>query len=125
MQGYIFTKQNAEGVLKAQVAMTRIIKDIALSTSINSSPAPTATSITYTRLDNATNILALDGTNLKINNDILLDKVSAFALSYFDINGATTTTASAIRRVDVSMTSTMADGQTAQFFNSIYIYELF
>ncbi len=53
-EGYFFAKQNSETVQKAQIAMTRIVKELGAAESQNSTAAAitaaSAMTVTYTRL---------------------------------------------------------------------------
>jgi prepilin-type N-terminal cleavage/methylation domain-containing protein len=141
-QGYVFAKQNAETMQKIQVAMNRIVKELASAQPQNStSTAITAagtTSVSYTRPASigsstfVTNTISISGTQVQmsgnssgtiINN--IVSNSSSFA--YFDTNGAALTSPVAalarIRRIDITLTVTGADNLTSQFTNSVWINE--
>jgi len=132
-KGYVFAKQNSETVQKAQIAMTRIVKELGAATIINSTT--TAPSVNYTRPESATsttlvtNNIMLSGSTVKIGSPgsetTLIDNVTAFTLTYYDgyVAGLTTTAAANIRRIDVTLSLTGADNQTFDFANSVWINE--
>jgi len=80
INGFIFSKKNAETARKAQLAITRLVKELK-EADISSSSA--ATSIIFS--DNSKTITwSGAGNPLKINSDILADNVSDFKLTYYD-----------------------------------------
>ena len=141
-QGYIFAKQNAETMQKIQVAMNRIVKELAAAQPQNStSTAITAagtTSVSYTRPASigsstfVTNTISISGTLVQMSGNtsgtIINNAVSnSSSFAYFDTNGAALTAPVAavarIRRIDITLTVTGADNLTSQFTNSVWINE--
>ncbi len=127
-QGYVLSRKNVETAQKAQIAMTRMIKELGAITSVSSSPAPTATSITYTRLGSVPPItIQLSGELVQMQisgtTTTLIDNVTAFSLTYYDAAGSVTTVAANIRRIDISLTLRGADNQTTEFKNYVKILE--
>lgn len=130
-QGYIFTKQNSETVQKAQIAMTRIVKELGAATNINFTT--TAPSVNYTRPESAssttpvTNNIMLSGSTVKIglpgSETILIDGVTAFTLTYVYAVGSTTTAVANIRRIDVTLRVNDANNKPLEFNNSVWINE--
>jgi prepilin-type N-terminal cleavage/methylation domain-containing protein len=133
-QGYIFAKQNAETVQKAQIAMTRIVKELGAATRIETDTLPTTARIKYTRTGTGSvintitisDVVQISGTanGTLINN--VITPPSAFA--YFDAAGGSITTFDAttvptIRRVDVTLKVTGASNQSSVFTNSAWIME--
>jgi prepilin-type N-terminal cleavage/methylation domain-containing protein len=90
--GYVFAKKNAVASQQAQVAMTRLIKELS---SIQAISAATATSITYTREDTphtfTSHTLSWTAANqpVTLDGDALMDKVQSFSLTYLNYNYAT------------------------------------
>jgi prepilin-type N-terminal cleavage/methylation domain-containing protein len=126
-KGYVFAKQNAETVQKAQIAMTRIVKELAAATSINST---TSTSVSYTRPTSATdltpvtNSIALSGSTVQITGtvpafpaSVLIDNVTAFTLT------PDNATLASIRRIDITLSVTGADNAASSFTNSVSVQE--
>jgi len=131
-QGYLFAKQNSETVQKAQVAMTRIVKELSAATSISTITLPTATSITYTRPVSVTNTITIAGGLVQMNGTnigtIINNVVTASSsFSYFDAAGGSLSVPVAmpakIRRVDVTIRVTGANNITSDFTNSVWINE--
>jgi len=123
-QGYVFSRQNSGTVQKVQIAMDRIVKELGAATVINSSPAPTASSLNYTRLPGPiTNTITFSGTTVQINGTTLINNVAAFSFAYFDATGIATTTAANIGRVDINLTVTGANNQPSSFTNRVDLME--
>ena len=123
-QGYIFSRQNSETVQKVQIAMARIVKELSAATAINSTPAPTATSVSLTRLPGpVTNTITFAGNTVQINGTTLIDNVAACSFTYFDAAGLSTTTTANIGRVDISLTVTGASNQPSTFTNRVDLME--
>jgi prepilin-type N-terminal cleavage/methylation domain-containing protein len=81
--GYIFARNNMETTQKAQLAMTRLVKEFK---AISAVTAASASSITYTRADvssgSVTSNVASSGSQVQLNGNTLTDNVSSFSLHY-------------------------------------------
>jgi prepilin-type N-terminal cleavage/methylation domain-containing protein len=139
-EGYVFAKQNAETVQKAQIAMARIVKELGAAT-ISTTTPPTATSVTYTRPESATSTTLITNTitfsnpniTVKVGSSgtptILIDNVTDNVtglppLAYVYAIGSTTTPAANIRRIDITLTVRGANNQSLpSFTNNVYIQE--
>jgi prepilin-type N-terminal cleavage/methylation domain-containing protein len=132
-EGYVFAKQNAETVQKAQIAIARIVKELGAATAITA--AGTA-SITYTRpqgTGSGTIINTITFSNPNITVQVgsggtatpLVNNVAAFTPSYFNAAGGSLTSPPAdIRRVDITLTVKGANNQSLPpFTNTVYIQE--
>ena len=96
IEGYVATRRNAEITQKAQLAMTRMVKEFTVVTAVTSG---TNTAITFTAqhgVVTVTHTISWAGTagnplvlDLATNNDTLTDQVSNFQLTYiyFDAGG--------------------------------------
>jgi prepilin-type N-terminal cleavage/methylation domain-containing protein len=142
-QGYVFAKQNSENLQKAQVAMTRIVKELGAAESQSGAAAITAagpTSVSYTRREPIgsstfiSNTISISGGYVYLNlnqagNAILLNNVvpGSSSFAYFDSAGnalsAPVAVPAKIRRIDVSLTVTDANNQTSNFTNSVWVNE--
>ena len=91
---YVFAKKNAVAAEQAQITLTRLTKEFSAIQSIS---AATATLMTYKRWDETSHTyksytLAWSGADQRImlgimpDMDILMDKVTSFSLSYYNIN---------------------------------------
>jgi prepilin-type N-terminal cleavage/methylation domain-containing protein len=130
-EGYVFAKQNAETVQKAQIAIARIVKELSAATAITTAGA---NSITYTRLQGTstvTNTITFSNPNITVQVDSsgtatpLIDNVTAFIPSYFNAAGVQITTPPAdIRRVDINLTIRGANNTPIIFDNNtVFIQE--
>ena len=91
IRGYIFSKDAADTMSKAQLAMLRISKEFRVISSVNNK---TASSITFTAEHGAgvtqQYTLSLPGGTSEVklndgtNDDTLVDGVNAFTLNYYD-----------------------------------------
>jgi prepilin-type N-terminal cleavage/methylation domain-containing protein len=143
-QGYVFAKQNSETVQKAQIALTRIVKELgAAEPQSGTATAITAagtTSITYTRREPIgsstfiSNTISISGGyaylnlnqtgNANLLNNVVTDGSSFFA--YYDSAGnALTSPVSVARigRIDVTLRVNGANNQTSTFTNSVWLNE--
>lgn len=86
-QGYFYAKTGMDTTQKAQLAMTRLSKELA---AISVVTASSASGITYNRPDSPTTApltgqtISLSGELLQLNGNTLTDDVSAFTLAYCD-----------------------------------------
>jgi len=136
-KGYIFSKQNNETSLRAQVAMAKIVKEIGMQ-SINFAVTVadvTAISYRYTDPIDSTiknHTIALSGTQIQFDGIRLVDNVNSLVIDYYDCCSATklATPVSAadrlkIRRVDISFGLTGAVGIISNFTDSAKIQEAY
>jgi prepilin-type N-terminal cleavage/methylation domain-containing protein len=128
-EGYVFAKQNAETVQKAQIAIARIVKELGAATAITTAGTD---SIIYTRLTGSgaiINTIKYSNPNITVAVDsgtatTLINKVTAFTLAYFDAAGASTATPANIRRVDINLTISGANNTPIGFNNNtVFIQE--
>lgn len=134
-EGYVFAKQNAETVQKAQIAIARVVKELGAATAISATPVPTATSITYTRpqgTGTVANTISLSGTTVQIQVVTatttavapLIENATGFTLTYRDASGGLTTTLANIRRIDFAFTVSGANNTPIVFDNNtVFIQE--
>ena len=129
-EGYFFARDNSDIVQKAQVAMTRTVKELGAAAIINSFTT-SPLSINYLRpaLTNdpaagtVTNTIAFSGNTVRVNGTILADNITAFTLTCYNAAGAQTETAADIHRVDISLTARGANSIQSTFTGSITLKE--
>lgn len=126
-EGYVFAKQNAETVQKAQIAMARIVKELSATATINST-TPSPISVTYTRPGAVGNIITFSVPYITIGNSgaqaRLIDNVTNFTLAYFDAAGGSSPASAAdIRRIDITLTVGGANNTPILFSNTVFIKE--
>lgn len=90
---------------QARIGLTRIGRELREIRSINDF-TPAANTITFTNLSDTVIAYTLSGTNLQRNGNTLTSSVTAFNLSYYDSNGAVTTSTSNIRYIKITLTIT-------------------
>jgi len=113
-KGYVFTKKNAAGAQKAQIALARIVKELNSTCCITSGNQTSLTFCSYSTMGPNPNplcpcpantlgqypqplILSWNNTDytLSIDSDLLLDNVSSFNLAYYKFYDDTTPTPAA------------------------------
>jgi prepilin-type N-terminal cleavage/methylation domain-containing protein len=132
-QGYILAKQNSEAVQKAEIAMTRMIKELSAAKSISTTTLPTATSITYTRPVSVTNTISIanglvqmSGTTsgTLINNVVVANSGFVYCCDSAGNNFTpNATTVPNIDRIDITLSVTGANNTASSFTNSVWINE--
>lgn len=132
-QGYNFARQNVETAQKAQVAITRITKELSATTGIT---AASADSISYSRRESPdsptilNNVIDHSGGSVRINVNgagavILVDNVTDLSFTYLDIAGENPGTPADVRRIGFSITMTGAGGTEIVFDeNTVFVGEL-
>lgn len=119
-EGYVFARSNAEAVGKGQLALSRIVKEFS---AIDSVSIGVSNSITFTRSTGPSRTIAGGGGMVTINNEPLIDNVSAFTLSYqTDVDSAPQSTYTTGRQIiNISLTLDI-DGQHQRTFTGrVYI----
>jgi prepilin-type N-terminal cleavage/methylation domain-containing protein len=80
---YFFSARNLVTAQKSTQAISRLEKELS-AVKVGSITGATASSITFTRaIDNVTDTISVNGSNLLSNTSILTDQVNAFTLTYF------------------------------------------
>ena len=129
-EGYVFAKQNAETVQKAQIAMARIVKELSSVTTISTA---TSSSIAYTRPGPVNNTLSIAGGQVQISigtTGILMNNVvtDSSLFTYYDAAGApiaspTAATVSTIRRIAIALTVNGANNTSISFNHNVFMQE--
>lgn len=90
VKGFLFSEKNADTLLKGQVAMARIVKELNNIKVVHTNAGDTdETKIKFTSYrDDAVHTIALDATDannkrILLDNEVLTDSVSSFSLSYY------------------------------------------
>lgn len=116
MKGYTLTRQNTQLIQRAQIAMTRIAKELnavqgPLACTTCGITTAGASSVAYTRWASfsdstaVTNTISLSGSTLQIGSNKLIENVTGLTFAYYDASGNSNPSSTAnIRRVDVSLT---------------------
>lgn len=88
VKSFLFSGKNADTLLKGQIAIARIEKEL---NNLKQVTASSANSITFTSYrDAASRTIKISGTNLLLSENgvdfVLTDQVSSFSLKYYDKN---------------------------------------
>jgi prepilin-type N-terminal cleavage/methylation domain-containing protein len=123
VKGYGFAQSHAHLAQKGQTAIMRLVGDFCRIQSIDASSG--ANTITYTADFSSEGTVAtefhtvavgvLDPTTLLYDGDVLIDRVSAFALRYYAADGQTEVGPSVSRLVQVTLELEGAGGTTSRF----------
>ncbi len=127
VKGFLFSEKNTDTLLKGQVAMARIQKELNNIKIIHTNPADTnETRIKFTSYkDDAPHTISWggSGTNLLFDGDILTDQVASFSIAYYANytgsgsvvpTGSGSTIATGFI-IEVNLGLTGAEGTTAEF----------
>ncbi len=134
VQGYMFVKDNAAMTQKAQLAMSRITREIVEMTGITANATATVLPVSNVDrnvtlgLDSGAIKIAPDGTQLS-DGDTLVDHVNAFSLTYYskDSSGndviatswSTTKEISLLAAIDVNLQLARPSGGYMNFANRV------
>ncbi len=89
IKGYLLVRDNAATAQKGQLAMTRLVKELKGIRSVDSASAQAITFSSYKNEISGNHAIALSGTTVTLDGDILVDRVDDFSLAYYDTyNGA-------------------------------------
>ncbi len=127
-QKFYFAKDNAETAQKGQVALTRLMKELAVISAVNSGSATSINFDSYkagvlgTRQiswagSSADPIVFDDDTTDGVAGDTLTDNVSSFALAYYDTYSSTSDASwsSSTKVIEVTLTLTGANDIASAF----------
>lgn len=115
VKSFLFSEKNVDTLLKGQIAIARMQKEL---NNIKAVSASSANSITFTSYkDTATRTINVSGNNLLLDTDILTDQVSSFSLAYYDnpTSAAGTTFLATTKIIEIDLVLTGTDGVPAAF----------
>jgi len=126
IKGYVFTKENAKGVQKGQIALARIVKELSATDSIQ---AGSSTSITFDSKASPEQQRQLSWDNInqiiKIESDDLLDNVTAFNLAYYnyydDFAPSASYSPASTTVVQITIGLKVAEGVIKTFVDRVYL----
>lgn len=88
IQGFLFTRINADTTQKGHIALNRLTKEftniISVDTATTNATSIDFSSSSYIDGTPGAHNVSLAGTTLVLDNDILTDNVNSFSLAYFD-----------------------------------------
>lgn len=112
-QSFIVAKESQATAAKGQLAMMRLVKEFQ---TITSASTATASDLAFTaqRAGGVENHrVRLVGSQVQLDNQVLVDRVSGFTLSYYNTyNGAATSWSTATRVIDITLTLDTSAGPT-------------
>lgn len=118
MKVYSRTAPRIQAAYQSGLAVERMKRDFRDLTSYDSISVMTSSSLTFDDSD-GTAAYALSGSDLTRNGDLIASNVSALTLTYRDEDGSATSTASAIRLLEIDLTVTMS-GQPYRSLATVY-----
>jgi len=90
-EGYFFSNDTAKAAMDAQMALSRIEKELSVVYSVSAASGRTIIFYAYRTIDDVTepqphqpHTLSLSGDSLLLDGDSLLDNVTGFVLTYYD-----------------------------------------
>jgi prepilin-type N-terminal cleavage/methylation domain-containing protein len=91
-KGYALTKENTANAQKVQIAMARIVKELAATESISSGNANSITFNSKSLPLKTDRVISWAANTLSIDGHVLLDHVNSFDLAYYKFYNDTTPT---------------------------------
>ena len=110
VRGFVFTETRRAGMSTGELAMLRMVKDIARTQDPSQITTYTSTQITFTDYDSNVITFALSGSDLLRNGEVLARNVQSLSFEYLDKDGFTTVVPADMRVVKVEFSMT-AGGQ--------------
>lgn len=118
VDGFVFARQNAETLQKGQMALTRLIREFNMMGAVSSSTAASVSFTSYRGGNQTNSTIALAGSAVTLDGDVLVDSVSGFEMGYYDTyNGTknTTWTSGSSSLIDIKLTLNGAGGTPMDF----------
>lgn len=106
LTGYLTSKNLIEAEWQGQIGLERMARDIHLIRSLGDISTASASQLIYTDTSGTSITFQLSGTTLMRNSQVLADGVQSLIFSYFNKNGASTSTLSDIRYITISLNVT-------------------
>lgn len=103
---YLAGKQSIDTDWQGKIALEWMTRDLRAIRSSSAITTATATQLVFVDTDNTTIDYQLSGTNLLRNSQIVADGIGSLAFTYYTSAGVATTTASAIRYINIQLNIT-------------------
>ncbi len=103
---YLTSKNVIDANAQGRLALERMIRDIREIRSPSDISTASATQLIFTDMSASSVTYTISGTSLTRNSQVLADGIGSLTLSYFDANGATTSTLNLIRYIRISLNVT-------------------
>ncbi|MCF6291258.1 MAG: prepilin-type N-terminal cleavage/methylation domain-containing protein [Desulfobacterales bacterium] len=84
IKGYLLARDNTATAQKGRLAMARLVKELSGLSSVGSASANAITFSSYKNEILGNHAIALSGTEVTLDKDILVDRVDDFSLAYYD-----------------------------------------
>lgn len=114
-KSFIYSRTNADTLLKGQIAMTRLQKELNNIKTVSSSSSSSIAFISYRNSANVS--IAANGNNILLDGFILVDAVNSFSLTYY--NNYNTSAGSSFtantKIIDVNLVINGYEGITSAF----------
>jgi prepilin-type N-terminal cleavage/methylation domain-containing protein len=117
VEGFVFTKLNAETAQKGHIAMNRLTKEFINIASITSGASESISFTSYSYIDGtlqANRSVSRVGTTLELDGDVLIDNVNSFSMIYLNSNGMGTSTSTS-KVIEITLTLDGANSTTSVF----------
>lgn len=109
LNAYITGKNIIDAGQQARLGIERMVRDIHAVRSSSDISSATASQFAFTDTSGNSITYSLSGSSLMRNSQVLADGISNLALTYFDLNGASTSTPANIRYITISLTITQGN----------------
>lgn len=115
VKSFLFSGKNVDTLLKGQIAIARMQKELNNIKQVSASPANSITFSSYRDLSIRT--ISTNGNDLFLDTDKLTDQVSSFSLVYYDdfSSSAGTTFLATTKIIEITLKLTGADNVTSEF----------
>ena len=104
IKSYSVSAASIDSDWQASVAIERMSRDLHSIPTSNNFTTATSSRITFTDMTGTSIDYRIIGAQLMRNNQVLADNIQGMAIAYYDRNGASTATVSAIRYVGITLT---------------------
>ena len=118
VKSFLFSEKNVDTLLKGQIAITRMEKELNNVKKVSASSANSITFTSYRDTDPKTHTISLNTNNeLLLDADKLTDSVSSFSMAYYDNynSAARTTFVAGTKIIEITLTLTGTDNVTSEF----------
>jgi prepilin-type N-terminal cleavage/methylation domain-containing protein len=121
---YVFAQKTGETAQVAQIAMARMVKELALVRRCTSSSATSINFDTPTSTGRTISWTGVSGAPILVNSQRLIDSIQSFTLSYYNTYDGTATSSyigTSTVMIGISFTVIGADGITSTFSGRAFV----
>lgn len=109
LRAYLTTKNITDADWQGRIALQRMERDIRAIRSSNDVATATSSQLSFVDTSGTTITYELSGTTLLRNSQALADGIQTLTFSYFDQNGTSTATTTAIRYIRIALNITQGN----------------